>query len=281
MTRSGPARKRSRRPMTKEYGEDTYVFPRGGQEINRLDVQHYALLEAVGSNYLAPIGRPERILDTGTGTGQWAFDMAHEFPRSFVVGFDLVPGKPQHPPNYRLVRGNLTHGLPFRDNQFDFVHQRLLQSGVPLKDWTIVIDELVRVARPGGFVELVEVKNGIEPSGPATRRLLELLSQLAGSIGLDRTGLIYTKLDEYLRQAGLSDVKRSDVELATGEWGGQVGSLLASDVRAMFVRLCPAFQVRLNVPDGECRELLETMGQEWEEHHSISTFGVAYGWKPE
>jgi ubiquinone/menaquinone biosynthesis C-methylase UbiE len=260
--------------------ENTYVFPRHPSEIDCLDVQHYALLEAIGSNYLAPVGKPERILDVGAGTGQWAFDMAEEFPHSLVVGFDLVPDKLEHPANYRLVRGNLVQGLPFATDQFDFVHQRLLQSGVPLKDWSGVVDELVRVTRPGGWVELVEVKNEIEPSGPATRRLVALLSQLVGSLGLDRAGILYTKLDEYLRRAGLTEASRREIEIPTGEWGGRVGSLLASDVRAMFVRLCPIFQARLDVSDEECHELLGAMNQEWEENHSVSVFGVAFGRKP-
>jgi hypothetical protein len=161
-----------------------------------------------------------------------------------------------------------------------FVHQRLLQSGVPLKDWTSVVDELVRVTKPGGWVELVEGKAGIEPSGPATRRLVALGFQLAGSLGLDRTGILFERLDEYLRQSGLTNVGRRDIEIPIGEWGGQVGSYLASDVRAMFARLAPVFQERLGVSSEECSHLLSEMGQEWEEHHSTSTLGVAFGRKP-
>jgi len=258
----------------------SYVFPRHPSEIDRLDVQHYALRAAIKGNYLAPIGSPKLILDVGTGSGQWAFDMAEEFPDATVVGLDLAAGKPEHPTNYRFVRGNILQGLPFATDQFDFVHQRLLQSGVPLKDWSSDISELVRVTRPGGWIELVEVKHEIEPSGPATRQLLALLSKLAGARGLDRTGIIYQRLDEYLRRAGLHDVTRRDVEIPTGEWGGQVGSLMASDLRALFMRLAGVFEAQLGLPAEECHKLVATMTREWEESKSISTFGVAFGRKP-
>jgi hypothetical protein len=51
----------------------TYMLPRRPSEVDRLDVQHYALREALGANYLAPVKGPALVLDVGSGTGQWAF----------------------------------------------------------------------------------------------------------------------------------------------------------------------------------------------------------------
>ncbi|MBO0702644.1 MAG: hypothetical protein J2P38_06915, partial [Candidatus Dormibacteraeota bacterium] len=65
---------------------DRYVMPREPREVNRLDLQHYGLRELLGTNHLAPIGRPRSVLDVGTGTGQWAVDICHEFPQALVVG---------------------------------------------------------------------------------------------------------------------------------------------------------------------------------------------------
>ncbi len=50
------------------------------------------------------------------------------------------------------------------------------------------MNDLVRVTRPGGWIELVEVENQMKAAGPATTRLLELLLQLAGSRGLIGAG---------------------------------------------------------------------------------------------
>lgn len=90
-----------------------YVLPRHPTEVDRLDVQHYAMREALAANYLAPIERPERILDVGWGTGQWAYELCQQFPEAIVVGLDLEPSKPERPANYRFIKADLLKGLPF------------------------------------------------------------------------------------------------------------------------------------------------------------------------
>src|SRR5579884_3022095 len=203
--------------------ETPYVFPRHPEEVDRLDLQHFALRETLGANFLAPVESPVRVLDVGTGTGQWGFEVCHRFPGALVVGFDLVRGKPNPPPGYRHVRGNLLQGLPFRDGSFDFVHQRLLIWGIPVGAWPEVVAELVRVTRPGGWVELVEISVRPGRIGPATDRLFDLVLQMAGSQGLDTEGIVFRSLDDYLRRAGLEEVRRRELSLPVGEWGGQVG----------------------------------------------------------
>lgn len=256
-----------------------YILPRHPSEIDRLDIQHYALREKLQANFLAPVGAPETILDVGSGTGQWAFDVCAEFPMATVVGLDLVTSKPG-PDGYRFVRANALHGLPFATDSFDFVHMRFLTAGLPLKSWSAVVRELVRVARPGGWVELAEAATWIRPAGPATTHLSELTFRLARDHGLDTTGIVFRSLDEWPRRAGLSDVERRTTDLPMGEWGGRVGSFIASDFRAVFTRLCDVFEARfgLRVPEGH--ELVRQTQLEWEQDHSMLDFVVAFGRKP-
>jgi ubiquinone/menaquinone biosynthesis C-methylase UbiE len=155
-----------------------YVLPKDLDETNRLDFQHYMLRSFIKSNYVAPIGQPRDILDVGCGTGRWAMDLATEFPRANVIGVDVAP-----PPladsahgasvdaadNYTFVQGNVLERLPFADNSFDFVHQRYLILAIPASRWPLVVAELLRVTRPGGWVELIETE---PPSGaPAMDQL--------------------------------------------------------------------------------------------------------------
>lgn len=44
--------------------------------------------------FLAPINKPKRILDIGTGTGIWAIEMGDEFPDAQIIGTDLAPTQP-------------------------------------------------------------------------------------------------------------------------------------------------------------------------------------------
>ena len=258
-----------------------YLFPRHPDEVNRLDLQHFALREALGRNFLAPVEAPGRVLDVGTGTGQWGFEVCHRFPDALVVGFDLVPGKPDHPPGYRHVRGNLLQGLPFQDDVFDFVHQRFLTWGVPVAAWPGVVVELVRVTRPGGWIELVEITARPQRTGPATQALFDLIHRhLAGPLGLDTTDVVFHSLDEYLRRAGLEEIVRREIALPLGEWGGQVGSLLATDSRTAGQRLCELLRARSPDQAEEAIQLLSRAMDELDQHRTIFPVAVAYGRRP-
>lgn len=259
--------------------EAPYVFPRHPAEIDRLDIQHYALQAGLGANYLAPVRGPALILDSGTGSGQWAFDLCEEFPEVTVIGFDLVAGKPTRPANYRFVQGNLLEGLPFAYDCFDFVHQRFLAPGLPVKSWSEVVQELVRVTRPGGWIELVEAAPWIQPAGPATAQLSELAWRVLRARGLDSAGILFDALDDHLRRAGLVDVAKRTIDLPVGHWGGQIGSLLATDMRAASTRMCDIFQATLAFPAQECLELVKAMLPELEENHTRLSVAVAFGRK--
>lgn len=256
------------------------MLPRNESEIDRLDVQHYALREAVRGNHLAPVGRPPAILDVGSGTGQWAYDLCAEFPDAAVVGLDLVPGKAaSRPANYRFVRANALHSLPFADGTFDYVHQRLMVTALPVPMWPAEVTELLRVTRPGGWVELVEGGDQIEPKGPATGRLFELAAQLAASYGLDTSRSVCGLLDTYLRDAGAEAVESHEVPVPIGEWGGRVGSLMASDFRSTFGGLCGTFESRFGLPAAICHELVRAMQEECEGFRTRYTFTFAFGRK--
>ena len=262
-------------------GPVSYMLPRNHTEIDRLDVQHYALRAAVRGNHLAPVEGPGAILDVGSGTGQWSYDLCAEYPAATVVGLDLVPGKAgSRPANYRYVKANALHGLPFGDGGFDYVHQRLMVTALPLATWPSVVAELLRVTRPGGWIELVEGGDEIEPLGPATRRLFELAAQLAAAYGLDTSRSVCDMLDTYLRDAGAEAVERHRVALPIGEWGGRVGSLMASDFRSTFRGLCPTFESRFGLPAAVCQELVRAMQEECEVHRTRYTVTIAFGRRP-
>jgi SAM-dependent methyltransferase len=258
-----------------------YLIPRHPGEVDRLDLQHYAFREALGTNHLAPIGRPRSILDAGAGTGQWGFDLCEEFPEAQVVGLDLVPGKPRHPPGYRAVRANLLAGLPFVDDAFDFVHQRLLFLAVPDDAWPALVTDLVRVTRPGGWIELVEPPlMAFDPRGPAISRLTDLALAAVRRRGLDTRSTVYQSLDGWLRNAGAVDVTRREITLPVGEWGGRVGSLMATDFRVAFNAIGQALEAAGALAPGEVADLLHRVQRECAELEVRTRLAIAYGRKP-
>ncbi|MBX5459329.1 MAG: methyltransferase domain-containing protein, partial [Thermogemmatispora sp.] len=235
--------------------EQPYLLPKDLGEVNRLDFQHYVLRAILRGNYLAPIQQPGRILDVGCGTGQWAFELAHQFPQAEVIGLDLEQVKATTPPpNYRFVQGDLTQGLPFANDSFDFVHQRLLVGAIPLAAWPGVVQELARVTSPGGWIELVELSTHISnliPAGPANQQLASLTGQLAALRGLDSEGVVMRSLDHYLAQAGLVNIQRHPIQVPLGDWGGRIGSLLALDFREVWKAISAPLAARFHMPEQE------------------------------
>jgi SAM-dependent methyltransferase len=94
-------------------------------------------------------------------------------------------------------------GLP--SCSFDLVHARTLLITIPRP--AEVVAEMVRLARPGGWVASLEVDTGCSlwyPPHPAVERLREIFTVAFGRNGADL--LIGRRVPELLRQAGLVDV---------------------------------------------------------------------------
>jgi SAM-dependent methyltransferase len=258
-----------------------YMTPETPTEVERLDVQHYALRELIGRNYLAPVRLPRRILDVGSGTGQWAFDMCAEFPSAVVVGFDLLTSKAGSPSNYRLVRGNLLHGLPFADGSFEFVHQRFFFAALPLHAWVPAVRELMRVTVPQGVVELAEPSATCwEQAGPNTQRLLNVVGDLLMTKGIDGGEVVFRSLDRYLLEVGAINVQREEIRMPVGEWGGRAGGLNASNLRNLYRILAPLVEENVGLSVGEYFALVDSALRECEEFRTRVPFAFVYGSKP-
>jgi ubiquinone/menaquinone biosynthesis C-methylase UbiE len=224
-----------------------YMLPKDDAEVSRLDLQHFMLRAALRTNYLAPIGQPGAILDVGCGTGRWAMELAAQFPQANVVGVDIVPASPEReaslgyglarlPENYAFVPGNILEGLAFGPASFDFTHQRLMYSSIPERHWPGTVQELARVTRPGGWVELVEGSLGsVEgQAGPAMRQLFAWAQQVTAPRGINLQ--IGVRLREFALGAGLRHVTQREVKLpigGTSRLGAMVKADLVSVSRAL------------------------------------------------
>ena len=108
----------------------------------------------------------------------------------------------------------------------------------------------------------------------------ELSVAVLAARGLDTKSTVFESLDRYLREAGMVEVTRREVSLPIGEWGGYVGSLMATDFRVAFTRVCEVLQGQGVVTAREAHELLQGVQEEYEERRVTSAIGIAYGRKP-
>jgi len=146
-------------------------------EIDRQTVEHYAFKLAFKQNFVAPVGdilaAGARCLDVGTGMGIWVMEMSADFPKSEFIGVDKYPTFPndQCPRNANFCLMDATKPWPYEDGAFDLVQQRILALNYKRDEWSFVLKEMLRVTKPGGWVQLVE-------SGVITERASELAKKL-------------------------------------------------------------------------------------------------------
>ena len=86
-------------------------------------------------------------------------NMASDYPLSTFVGIDIAPlFYDDGPANTAFFQCNILDGLPFPDNTFDFVRQGFLVICIDWHAWKDkVVKELIRVTKPGGYIELMEL----------------------------------------------------------------------------------------------------------------------------
>ena len=104
--------------------------------------------------------RNARVLDVGSGTGEFSARVADAYPEARVTGVELLPssvevarGKHAHlAPRLQFEVGD-AFALKQPDNSFDLVANRHMVQSVPHVDR--ILAELVRVTRAGGRVHVL------------------------------------------------------------------------------------------------------------------------------
>lgn len=139
---------------------DTYFAPIDEDEISRLEVMHGVLSGLFDRRLIfPPIRSPRRVLDCGCGTGDWAMEVATQYPDSEVLGIDISPHMiPENPPdNMELQVDDLNGRFTFKPNHFDLVHSQMLAGGIHANRWRSYLRDIFRVLKPGGWCQMVEI----------------------------------------------------------------------------------------------------------------------------
>jgi hypothetical protein len=125
-----------------------YPLPNDDEEFNRESMKHVMFKELMdGKLFLAPIGEnPQKIIDLGTGFGDWAIEgmspellalpavldshdvdaVGEKLPSARVIGVDLSPIQPQWvPPNVEFQVEDIEEDWR-QESDFDYVHLRVV-----------------------------------------------------------------------------------------------------------------------------------------------------------
>ncbi|CUA68453.1 hypothetical protein RSOLAG22IIIB_03490 [Rhizoctonia solani] len=247
-----------------------YMLPADSVEMKRLNTQHQMLRIALGGlypeNYAESIlrrltpreGETIRICDFGSGSGDWAADMATAFPHSEVLAIDLAPGLPPNTPaNLQFKVADVTREIPEYYGQFDLIQGRCIGNGI--KDYPALFALVHRYLKPGGilitaegFVDIFgeDLKSMTPKEQGGLARLFSEISKRQPSpnnTGVNRTGDF---LDRWLREhGGFEEIRERKIHVPLG-WEGstefckepqRAGQLLIASTRSFAGAWRPMF----------------------------------------
>ncbi|RUS35254.1 hypothetical protein BC938DRAFT_473677 [Jimgerdemannia flammicorona] len=257
--------------------DDSYKPSRDTAELNRLQMQHYQA----------------RFVFHGCGPGLWTMEMATAYPDSTFIGTDIAKTFPTKslPPNLSFMVEDTVGpaGLPFEDGEFDYVYQRGMTGAFSSDQWEKAIIELIRVTKPGGWIELIEYDQNIKSRGPNFARWndagmihLKYLNSTLPVIETQRNHKIdcdrAEALPELLNHFSLEEIS-GDYASWPISWGGRIGNLVGEIYKMLFVTLKPTVMAQLQCTEEEHDKMVELAREELRKYKSWGNLFFVYGRK--
>lgn len=223
-------------------------------------------------------------------------DMARLYPNSQFIGIDMadVFVTDNLPPNVSFQILNAGTGLDyFEDESFDFVFQRFLVMGFSTEQYIRSVQEMKRILKKSGVIEVLELVNDYKNAGPAFKNInlwsmykktniskvlpfffLYLVNQALVARNMD--SFIADKISMYLSNAGYQNIRDINYDVPIGHWGGKPGDLYLAIQRLAL----PAVKVMITELTAITSEQYdENLAKAFEEvdHFNISTrFRLVY-----
>src|SRR5581483_5842934 len=161
-------RKREDKGMSTQ--DNNYIMgSENAAEMARLINQDLLITRSMGGPFPywteAELATISNLLDIACGPGGWALEVARAYPKMHIIGVDISQTMIRYADALADSRGygniqfgimDVTKTLDFPDNSFDFVNSRMLAGFMPKNGWPQLLQECMRVLRPGGIVCLTE-----------------------------------------------------------------------------------------------------------------------------
>ncbi|KAG0181377.1 hypothetical protein DFQ28_000789 [Apophysomyces sp. BC1034] len=167
--------------------------------------------------------------------------------------------------------------LPFKDNTFDYVQQSLMTLVYSGSDWDRVLSEIVRVTKPGGYIQLTEVDMFIHQAGPKGT-LWQEDEACREKRGTDLR--MACRLRELLNTAGLEDVEERFVSIPIGCWGLDIGVLWKENFEEFVSAAQPFLANNLSVSASVSKQRWRETAEELKTTKTFSNVHVAWARKP-
>ncbi|CAI6089231.1 unnamed protein product, partial [Clonostachys chloroleuca] len=155
-----------------------------------------------GKLFRAPIDEPHKVLDIGSGSGEWALNLLEKYPNTEVVMMDINP--PQRhkvPSRCKIYIDDANSPWTFRPSEFDLVHIRGLAGCI--QDWPALFRQVSGSLREGGYVEFCDTTLPKKSSDDEWLQCSRIAHKAGKSIGRPFVITDQNICRQYMEQAGL------------------------------------------------------------------------------
>ncbi|KAF0551144.1 S-adenosyl-L-methionine-dependent methyltransferase [Gigaspora margarita] len=220
-----------------------------------------------------------RVLEIGCGDGTWTIDLAKEFTWSLFTAIDTHSrfDRRVENTNVTFLKADVLDGLPFDPDTFDLVYMRFLSFTE--KQWLDkVANEIVRVCKPGGWIEIMDCTNQYAPKGSSTTQLESVYHEYLKSKNIDL--ILNPRFEDYLRSTNkITVIRREEKKVTLGKGGGKVGPLLLQNITTTWEQSKKTLSELMGISEKDFDLLIRTFQKEVNDLKTSTRYIRIYGQK--
>ncbi|KAI7856169.1 S-adenosyl-L-methionine-dependent methyltransferase [Circinella umbellata] len=204
--------------------------------------------------------------------------MASQHSQAQVIGFDvrLPPEQTMtNLKNLRFVRMDIHDTWPLSDNTVDLIFQRSMAQHIKRSQWKSLLEEMFRVLKPGGYLELLELDPYCHNPGPVQKTFEEFAKTYWEELDID-FGFIGT-IGEQLEQVGFEIQEEKELDIPIGEWPEeselkQFGFINKETKKAYLRNRKVDLINKWGIPAEDYDLAIQEIMDEFEEYHGFSRY---------
>ncbi|KAF0543571.1 S-adenosyl-L-methionine-dependent methyltransferase [Gigaspora margarita] len=210
-------------------------------------------------------------IDIGCGPGHWSFEIAQEYPYAEVYGIDILSSFPSKikPKNCHFKTCDILEGLPFDDNEFDYIFMRHMLASIKAYQWFSVLKDIKRVLKSGGVIESVELNCTPHSIGPVQTQFMKICNDaMSDAFDID----LKLKFGPMFKDLGFQNVTFTSKYISLGKWdanAGKIGQIWTTNTVQMAEAVKSILLPHMKLTDDEWDRMFKTMYfDEVDKYHS-------------